>query len=99
MTMTRDGADGHCAPASDRHDHAAVAAVFRALADPARLTIVHALADGAGGLADALVELTEDARARVELSRRGIEHAARYTWAEHARIVSQVYREVAGAKG
>lgn len=46
MTMTRAGADGHCAPASDRHDHAAVAAVFRALADPARLTIVHSLGDG-----------------------------------------------------
>ncbi|GMA30230.1 hypothetical protein GCM10025875_02220 [Litorihabitans aurantiacus] len=44
--MIRDGADGACAPADDRHDHAAVAAVFRALADPARLTIVHALADG-----------------------------------------------------
>ncbi len=57
------------------------------------------LADGADGLAGALIELTEDSQARAELSRRGIEHAARYTWAEHARIVSQVYREVAGAKG
>lgn len=44
MTMNRDGADGACVP--DRHDHAAVAAVFKALADPARLQIVHALADG-----------------------------------------------------
>ena len=44
--MKRDGADGACAPAHDRHDHDAVAAVFKALSDPARLTIVHALADG-----------------------------------------------------
>ncbi|MFV0251981.1 MAG: ArsR/SmtB family transcription factor [Beutenbergiaceae bacterium] len=40
----RDGADGACEPS--RHDHEAVAAVFKALADPARLQIVHSLADG-----------------------------------------------------
>lgn len=44
--MRRDGADGDCAPVSDRHDHDAVAATFRALCDPGRLVIVHALADG-----------------------------------------------------
>lgn len=36
----------------DRHDHAAVAAVFKALSDPARLTIVHALADGEARVTD-----------------------------------------------
>ncbi|ACQ81739.1 transcriptional regulator, ArsR family [Beutenbergia cavernae DSM 12333] len=45
MTMNRaDAAD--CAPVSDRHDHEAVAAVFRALGEPARLQIVHSLASG-----------------------------------------------------
>lgn len=44
MTMNRDGADGSCE--TGRHDHEAVAAVFRALADPARLQIVHSLSVG-----------------------------------------------------
>ncbi len=52
------------------------------------------LAAGAEGLAEVLLVLVGDPARRTERSRRGIEHAARYTWAEHARIVSQVYREV-----
>ncbi|WP_454293619.1 ArsR/SmtB family transcription factor [Salana multivorans] len=35
-----------------RHDHAAVAAVFRALSDPARLTLLHCLADGEARVTD-----------------------------------------------
>lgn len=46
MTMTSSRGE------HDSHDHAAVAAVFRALADPARLTIVHALAEGELRVAD-----------------------------------------------
>ncbi len=55
-------------------------------------------AAGAEGLAQALLALVRDPVRRAEMSRRGIEHAARYTWAEHARIASQVYREVCGAQ-
>ena len=55
-------------------------------------------AAGAEGLAQALLALVSDRARRAEMSRRGIEHAARYTWAEHARIVSQVYREVCRAQ-
>lgn len=39
------------------HDHAAVAATFRALAEPARLTIVHALADGEARVTDLVATL------------------------------------------
>lgn len=52
MTMTRDGADGACEPAHDQHDHAAIAATFRALSDPARLVIVHELSDGEARVTD-----------------------------------------------
>ncbi len=53
---------------------------------------------GPGGLAKALMELAEDASARAEMSRIGVQHAARYTWAEHAQTVAETYREVAGAQ-
>lgn len=43
MTMNPEGVT---------HDHAAVAAVFRALADPARLTLLHCLADGEARVVD-----------------------------------------------
>ena len=56
------------------------------------------LQSGPAGLADALVELIRDDDTRAEMARRGIEHAARYTWAAHAEKVAQVYREVAGAE-
>jgi ArsR family transcriptional regulator, cadmium/lead-responsive transcriptional repressor len=48
MTMNgaRSDALGSCLAATTRHDHEALAAVFRALADPARLQIVHSLAAG-----------------------------------------------------
>lgn len=46
MTMDRQrtAPDPGCEPG--RHDHEAVAAVFKALAEPARLQIVHVLAEG-----------------------------------------------------
>jgi glycosyltransferase involved in cell wall biosynthesis len=50
------------------------------------------------GLADALVELVRDEGRREQMASRGIEHAARYTWAAHAKTVAQTYREVAGAQ-
>ncbi|MFV0427769.1 MAG: ArsR/SmtB family transcription factor [Beutenbergiaceae bacterium] len=53
--MARDGADGGCEP--NRHDHEAVAAVFRALADPARLQIVHSLADGERRVVELVAEV------------------------------------------
>lgn len=56
MTMIRDGADGTCVTTT-RHDHEAVAAVFRALADPARLQIVHSLADGERRVVDLVTEV------------------------------------------
>ncbi len=56
------------------------------------------LSADAEGLADALVDLIEHPDERAEMARRGIEHAARYTWAAHARTVAQTYREVAGAR-
>lgn len=56
MTMnTRDGADGNCVTA--RHDHEAVAAVFRALAEPARLQIVHSLSDGERRVVDLVADV------------------------------------------
>lgn len=55
MTMNRDGADGICV--TSRHDHEAVAAVFRALAEPARLQIVHALSDGERRVVDLVAEV------------------------------------------
>lgn len=56
------------------------------------------LQEGPHGLAEALVALTEDPEALAEMGRRGIEHAAEYTWAAHAENVAQVYREVARAE-
>jgi glycosyltransferase involved in cell wall biosynthesis len=56
------------------------------------------LAAGPEGLAEALVALTEDECRRAAMRRRGLEHAAEYTWTAHARKVSQTYREVAGAQ-
>lgn len=53
--MNRDGADGACV--TTRHDHEAVAAVFRALADPARLQIVHSLSDGERRVVDLVAEV------------------------------------------
>jgi DNA-binding transcriptional ArsR family regulator len=54
-TEVRDGADGSCVVT--RHDHEAVAAVFRALAEPARLQMVHALADGERRVVDLVAEV------------------------------------------
>lgn len=58
MTMNqdlRDGPDGACEP--NRHDHDAVAAVFKALSDPARLQMVHALAEGELRVVDLVAEV------------------------------------------
>ncbi len=55
MMDSRDGADGACL--SGRHDHEAVAAVFKALAEPARLQIVHALSDGERRVVDLVAEV------------------------------------------
>lgn len=54
-TAARDGADGSCAVT--KHDHEAVAAVFRALAEPTRLQIVHALSDGERRVVDLVAEV------------------------------------------
>jgi glycosyltransferase involved in cell wall biosynthesis len=56
------------------------------------------LSEGAEGLARALAELTGEEGARAEMAERGIRHAAKYTWAAHARTVAQTYREVADAQ-
>lgn len=50
---------------------------------------------GPEGLAGALRELVDDAQARARMSRRGIEHSAKYRWAAHAEVVARAYREVA----
>jgi len=47
-------------------------------------------------LAGAMVALTRDAERRAELSRRGLERAAKFTWAEAVEKTWQVYRELAG---
>ena len=49
-------------------------------------------------LADAMVALTRDAERRAELSRRGLERAARFTWGEAVEKTWQVYRELADGK-
>lgn len=53
--MNAPGIGASCA--SPRHDHEAVAAVFRALAEPARLQIVHALSDGERRVVDLVTEV------------------------------------------
>lgn len=63
--------------------------------DAARVVPLEA---GAEGLAEVLVKLAADETERGEMARRGIEHAAGYTWAAHAETVTRVYREVAGAQ-
>lgn len=63
--------------------------------DAARVVSLEA---GPAGLADVLAVLIEDEEERAEMARRGIEHAAQFTWAAHARTVAEVYREVAGAE-
>lgn len=55
------------------------------------------LAAGPEGLAEQVRTLLSDASAREELARRGREHAARYTWVNHARTVADIYREVGRA--
>ncbi|WP_241680816.1 ArsR/SmtB family transcription factor [Pseudactinotalea suaedae] len=55
VTEARDGADSRCI--TTRHDHEAVAAVFRALAEPARLQIVHALSDGERRVVDLVAQV------------------------------------------
>ncbi len=47
-----------------------------------------------GALADALARATSDAGLRAELSRRGIERAATFTWERTARQTLEVYRAV-----
>lgn len=54
------------------------------------------LAAGPEGLAAEIARLLRSESERGERSARGAEHAARYTWERHARIVVAVYEEVAG---
>ena len=49
-------------------------------------------------LAGAMVALTRDPERRAELSRRGLERAAKFTWAEAVEKTWQVYRELAGSR-
>jgi glycosyltransferase involved in cell wall biosynthesis len=49
-------------------------------------------------LASALVALTQDPQRRADLSRRGLERAARFTWAEAVERTWQVYRESSGGR-
>jgi len=49
-------------------------------------------------LAGAMVALTRDPEGRAELSRRGLERAAKFTWAEAVEKTWQVYRELAGSR-
>lgn len=48
-------------------------------------------------LARALREILSSPRRLAELAERGLEHAARFTWPEHARQVAALYEEAAGA--
>ena len=49
-------------------------------------------------LAGAIVALTRDPERRAELSRRGLERAAKFTWAEAVEKTWQVYRELADGR-
>jgi len=49
-------------------------------------------------LASALVALTGDPERRAELSRRGLERAAQFTWAEAVEKTWQVYCELADGR-
>lgn len=49
-------------------------------------------------LARCIVELLNDERQRKELSRRGLERAAQFTWERTATLTYDVYREVMGTK-
>ena len=49
-------------------------------------------------LAGALGALTQDPERRADLSRRGIERAAKFTWAEAVEKTWQVYRELADGR-
>ncbi len=53
----------------------------------------------ADALADALARLLDDPDQRLELSRRGAERAARYTWEACADGIISLYREAAAARG
>ncbi|MGC9318100.1 MAG: glycosyltransferase family 4 protein [Armatimonadota bacterium] len=55
------------------------------------------LSAGPKGLADELAKVLADDARRRELRRQGIGHSARFTWAANAEVVTDVYREVAGA--
>ncbi|MEA3399799.1 MAG: glycosyltransferase family 1 protein [Armatimonadota bacterium] len=55
------------------------------------------LSAGPEGLAAELAKLLRDDARRQELRRQGCGHAARFTWVAHAKVVSDIYREVAGA--
>ncbi len=55
------------------------------------------LAAGPEALAETLRRLLADEGALQDRARRGLSHAANFTWSAHARIISEVYREVAGA--
>lgn len=58
MTMNaRSDTVGSYVAATTWHDHEAVAAVFKALADPARLQIVHSLADGERRVGDLVTDV------------------------------------------
>jgi glycosyltransferase involved in cell wall biosynthesis len=47
-------------------------------------------------LAQQIVELLTNPRARESLSRAGIEHAARFTWERAAQETLKIYREITG---
>jgi glycosyltransferase involved in cell wall biosynthesis len=49
-------------------------------------------------LAGAMVALTQDPERCAELSRRGLERAAKFTWAAAVEKTWQVYRELAGSR-
>ena len=53
----------------------------------------------ADALADALAGLLDDPDQRLDLSRRGAERAARYTWEACADGIISLYREAAAARG
>ncbi|HEX2269891.1 MAG TPA: glycosyltransferase family 1 protein [Pyrinomonadaceae bacterium] len=46
-----------------------------------------------GALARSIVELLRDAQARRQLSERGLEHAAKFSWVQTAMLTREVYKE------
>jgi len=52
--------------------------------------------EAAGELSEAIVQLARDPARRAELSRRGLQRAAQFTWAQAVEKTWQVYGELAG---